>query len=52
MGAIDVLSKEIDRLQIEPKELYYFGHRRYHAIHTQAIIVKALHIWSVPGLSE
>ena len=38
VGAIDGTSTKIYRPQTEPQRLYYSGHRKYHAIHTQVII--------------
>ena len=34
VGAIDGMSHEIYRPQIEPQELFYSGHRGYHCLHT------------------
>ena len=38
VGAIDGTSIEIYRPQVEPQEIYFSGHRHFHAIHTQVVI--------------
>jgi len=38
VGAIDGMSHEIYRPGIEPQELFYFGHRNRHCLHTQVIV--------------
>ena len=38
VGVIDSTSTEIYHPQIEPQELYFSGHRHFHAIHTQVVI--------------
>jgi hypothetical protein len=38
VGLIDSTSTEIYHPQIEPQELYFSGHRHFHAIHTQVVI--------------
>ena len=38
VGAIDGTSHEIYRPQTEPQQLFYSGHRCYHALHTQLIV--------------
>jgi di/tripeptidase len=36
--SIDRASTEIYRPQIEPQDLYFFGSRHFHAIHTNVVI--------------
>ena len=38
VGAIDGTSHEIYRPSTEPQHLFYSGHRKYHAIHSQVIV--------------
>ena len=38
MGPIDGTSREIYRPRTEPQHLFYSGHRKYHAIHSQVIV--------------
>ena len=45
VGVIDSTSTEIYHPQIEPQELYFFGHRHFHAIHIQLVIDNAGYIY-------
>ena len=38
VGAIDDSSHRIYRLEVEPQELYYSGHRHFHCIHTRVVV--------------
>jgi hypothetical protein len=42
---MDSTSTEIYHPQIEPQELYFLGHRHFHAVHIQLVIDNASYIY-------